>query len=522
MQARYFEYLLTRFTEPNEIFGPVDIAAFREGVYRRNTAGMLPEAEIVFLDEVFKSNSAILNALLTLLNERKFTSGGQVLRVPAHQRLRRLERGARATRRSTPSSTASSSACTPTTSTPTTSTSCSSAASQHEIRQMSGEAQRPVVAARELAELGKSFGARMNFSDAFLSAYKGLVFQIRAEGVSLLRPARREDAQALRRERLPRRPRRRPTRSDFFVLKHIWNNQDQAAILEGIVQPVLEAFFREHPDRRRVGALGVGVEALAGGDRPHPADPHGRRGARRRAALQPAQGARRDQDGARVDQRPARAGARVARVAAPRGVVPERPLRADLTWGCGAGASQSYPSSAAARRPSPERKRGDEARAAIPSLALGARHVRASPGPSRARPSRKARSTRRSIRASSAAKHLRAPAERVRAAEARARPRRRPRARPRGSRRARRSPRSRSTRASSALRLAAAAAPRRPQSRSRATRCPPRQGPSAAFSGSRAGIVGAEAQLGEHAAPRWRTPSCTWAPRGPSRRTSST
>jgi MoxR-like ATPase len=51
--------------------------------------------------------------------------------------------------------------------------------------------------------------------------------------------------------------------SDFFVLKHIWNNQDQAAILEGIVQPVLEAFFREHPDRRRVGALGVGVEALA-------------------------------------------------------------------------------------------------------------------------------------------------------------------------------------------------------------------------------------------------------------------
>src|SRR5437764_10164301 len=82
IDARYFEYLLTRFTEPNELFGPVDIRAFREGTYTRRTEQMLPEAEIVFLDEIFKSNSAILNSLLTLLAERRYNNGSKILEVP--------------------------------------------------------------------------------------------------------------------------------------------------------------------------------------------------------------------------------------------------------------------------------------------------------------------------------------------------------------------------------------------------------------------------------------------------------
>src|SRR3954470_15331659 len=82
VDARYFEYLLTRFSEPNEIFGPIDIRAFREGTYVRRVETMLPDADIVFLDEIFKSNSAILNGLLSILNERRFFTGSTNIRVP--------------------------------------------------------------------------------------------------------------------------------------------------------------------------------------------------------------------------------------------------------------------------------------------------------------------------------------------------------------------------------------------------------------------------------------------------------
>lgn len=77
----YFEYMLTRFTEPSEVMGPIDISLLREGKYIRRVNGKLPTAQMVFLDEIFKSNSAILNSLLTIINERKYYQDGQPVPV---------------------------------------------------------------------------------------------------------------------------------------------------------------------------------------------------------------------------------------------------------------------------------------------------------------------------------------------------------------------------------------------------------------------------------------------------------
>lgn len=78
----YFEWLLSKFTTPEEIFGPVSLQALEAGRYERVTHGKLPEAHVAFLDEVFKANSAILNALLAVLNERQFHQGTEVVQVP--------------------------------------------------------------------------------------------------------------------------------------------------------------------------------------------------------------------------------------------------------------------------------------------------------------------------------------------------------------------------------------------------------------------------------------------------------
>ncbi len=82
VNGRYFEYLLTRFSEPNELFGAIDLLKLREGTVATVTQGMLPEAEFVFLDELFNANSAILNNLLTVLNERVYRRGAELHRLP--------------------------------------------------------------------------------------------------------------------------------------------------------------------------------------------------------------------------------------------------------------------------------------------------------------------------------------------------------------------------------------------------------------------------------------------------------
>ncbi len=81
-QDEYFEYMLTKFTEPSEIMGPVDIQELKSGKYIRKIEGHLPTAKVVFLDEIFKANSAILNVLLTVINERKFYQEGRPISVP--------------------------------------------------------------------------------------------------------------------------------------------------------------------------------------------------------------------------------------------------------------------------------------------------------------------------------------------------------------------------------------------------------------------------------------------------------
>jgi len=262
ISANYFEYLLTRFTEPNELFGPVDIQAFRQGVYRRKTEGMLPNSEIVFLDEIFKANSAILNSLLTLLNERSFNNGNQVIKTPIisvfgasnevpddEALLALFDRFLLRVK-------------------------CDNLDSyyfnelllhgiRHEKLKIKGEDSEisPIISIDEIRQLHRNYDKLMNFSEDFINQYKSLVFQIRSEGISF------SDRRVIKMLRLFCASayidgRQSPNPSDFFILKHIWNSIEQIPILEGIVDPVIEEYYQAHPEERRLRGIEVGVGAL--------------------------------------------------------------------------------------------------------------------------------------------------------------------------------------------------------------------------------------------------------------------
>lgn len=81
-EGEYFEYLLTKFSTPEEIFGPLSITELKQDRFKRNTAGYLPTVKMAFLDEIFKASSSILNALLTILNERVYHNGAEPQHVP--------------------------------------------------------------------------------------------------------------------------------------------------------------------------------------------------------------------------------------------------------------------------------------------------------------------------------------------------------------------------------------------------------------------------------------------------------
>ncbi|MEI7772018.1 MAG: AAA family ATPase [Chloroflexales bacterium] len=235
-----FEYLLTRFTEPNEIFGPVNIKEFQEGVFTRNIEHALPQAKMAFLDEVFKSNSAILNALLTILNERFFFNGLDQVAVPLisvygatnevpdggdlaalYDRFLLRVRTSNVDERQFQELIGT-----------------GWKMERERIRLGRNEAIVPVLDSLDQLKVAYDALERIDLNPIF-DDYRELVRQIHAEGISL------SDRRAVKLLKLIAaaallRGERAASAADLWVLLHIWNRPEQISTLQAIVGPVVE------------------------------------------------------------------------------------------------------------------------------------------------------------------------------------------------------------------------------------------------------------------------------------------
>jgi MoxR-like ATPase len=259
IDGRVFDYLLTRFTEPNELFGPFDIRKLREGDLVTNTEGMLPEAALVFLDELLNANSAILNSLLMVLNERIFRRGRETRQLPllmvvgASNRLPEddalaalFDRFLLRVR-------------------------CDNVAPDRlgdvlsagwKLDQGQVEA-APMMSVDEIRQV-QSLVAEVDLSPA-RSAYLDVVHKLRAAGIPL------SDRRAVKLQRLIAASaalcnRAKANNTDLWVLRYIWDVDEQREVIAAIVNPVVEASHAEilatsHPRARQ--SDGPDAEELA-------------------------------------------------------------------------------------------------------------------------------------------------------------------------------------------------------------------------------------------------------------------
>lgn len=262
IEGRSFDYLLTRFTEPNELFGPFDISRLKEGELVTNTDGMLPEAEIIFLDELFNANSAILNNLLTALNERVFRRGRETYQLPAltfvgasnnlpeDETLRALFDRFLIRASCGPVSDDQLRA-------------VLHAGWQHEGDQSHQEA----VTADQIREI-QNLVPQVDLTGS-TEVYLELILKLRQAGLDLsdrraVRLQRVIASSAILSGRLATRP------SDLWILRHIWDREEQIDIIASIVTTTLDRFEKaadDHPaatenpppDPERLAALVNGL-----------------------------------------------------------------------------------------------------------------------------------------------------------------------------------------------------------------------------------------------------------------------